>query len=182
LAYRLRSTTVLRAGYGRSFNGAGVGAVFGQNPEVDPPVQFGQFLSAPNIYSPAVTNYLSTGPPLPPQFPIGSNGRFPLPDGVGVYFYFYPLDRYRIPLADFWNLSLQHEIRSDLTAEVAYVGNVGRHLFANRNTNQAVPGPGDFALRRPFTKVGLSEAVYAVSNYHTPSYYSLQAKSAKQTH
>ena len=181
LAYQLRSSTVVRAGYGRSFNAAGVGAVFGQNPELDPPVQFGQFLSAPNIYSPAVTNFLSTGPPLPPQFPIGSNGRFPLPDGVGVYFYFYPLDRYRIPLADFWNLSLQHEIRSDLTAEVAYVGNVGRHLFANRNTNQAVPGPGDFALRRPFTKFGLSQAVYDVCNCDNSSYHSLQAKLQKRT-
>ena len=181
LAYRLRLGTVVRAGYGRSFNGAGVGAVFGQNPELDPPVQFGQFLSAPNIYSTAVPTFLTTGPPLPPLFPIGSNGRFPLPDGVGVYFYFYPLDRYRIPLADFWNLSVQHEIRSDLTAEVAYVGNVGRHLFANRNTNQAVPGPGDLDPRRPFNKFGLSQGVYDVCNCDNSSYHSLQAKLQKRT-
>jgi Carboxypeptidase regulatory-like domain/TonB dependent receptor len=180
-AYRLRPITVLRAGYGRSFNGAGVGAVFGQNPEVDPPVQFGQFLSAPNIYSPAVPNFLATGPPLPPPFPIDSNGRFPLPDGVGVYFYFYPLDSYRIPLADFWNFSVQHEIRSDLTAEIAYVGNVGRHLFANRNTNQAVPGPGDYGPRRPFNKFGLSQGVYDVCNCDNSSYHSLQAKLQKRT-
>ncbi len=181
LAYQLRTTTVVRAGYGRSFNAAGVGAVFGQNPEVDPPVQFGQFLSAANNYSPVVPNFLATGPPLPPPVPIGSNGRYPLPDGVGVYFYFFPLDTYRIPLSDFWNLSVQHEIRSNLTAEVAYVGNVGRHLFANRNTNQAVPGPGDFGPRRPFNKFGLSQGVYDVCNCDNSSYNGLQAKLQQRT-
>jgi hypothetical protein len=181
LAYQLRPRTVLRAGYGRSFNAAGVGAVFGQNPELDPPVQFGQYLSANNIYSAAVPTFLTTGPPLPPTPPIGSNGRFPLPDGVGVYFYFYPLNSYRIPLADFWNFSVQHEINPTLTAEVAYVGNVGRHLFANRNTNQAVPGPGDYGPRRPFNKFGLSQAVYDVCNCDNSSYNSLQAKLQKRT-
>src|SRR5207247_4461178 len=54
LAYRLRSTTVLRAEYGRSFNGAGEGAVFGQILDVDPQFNFGNFLIAPNFYPPAL--------------------------------------------------------------------------------------------------------------------------------
>src|SRR5690348_11132960 len=179
VAYQLRPTTVVRAGYGRGFNAAGVGAVFGQNPELDPPTLIPQFLSAPNIYSPAIPDFLTKGPPLP-TLPVGSNGRFRLPDGVGLYFYFYPLDSYRIPLADFWNLSVQHEIRHDLTAEIAYVGNVGRHLFANRNTNQAVPGPGDLDPRRPFAKFGLTQGIYDVCNCDNSSYNSLQAKLQKR--
>jgi hypothetical protein len=181
LAYQLQSRTVLRAGYGRSFNAAGTGAVFGQNPEYDPPTLLSQFLSAPNPYSTGVSDFLGVGPPLPPVPPVGANGRFPLPDQVGVYFYVHPLDSYRIPLVDFWNLAVQHEIKPNLTAEVAYVGNVGRHLYANRNTNQAIPGPGDFDPRRPFHKFGLTQAIYDVCNCDNSGYNSLQAKLQKRT-
>ncbi len=110
LAYRLTPKTVIRAGYGRSYNAAGVGAVFAQNPEIDPPVQFVQNLTQPNPYSTAIPTFLSSGPPAPPTPPIGANGRYPLPNGVSVYFFFNPLDSYRIPEADFWNFTVQHVV------------------------------------------------------------------------
>ena len=34
---------------------------------------------------------------------------------------------------------MQHQFTPSLTAEIAYVGNVGRHLFINPNVNQAAP-------------------------------------------
>ena len=37
-AYSISQHTVVRAGYGRSFTPAGLGAVFGQAPDYDPPV------------------------------------------------------------------------------------------------------------------------------------------------
>jgi len=182
LAYQIFSNTVVRAGYGRGFNAAGVGAVFAQNPEIDPPVQFVHNLTSANQYGNAVPTFLTTGPPPPANPPIGSTGRYPLPDGVVVYFYFDTPSSYRIPLADFWNLSVQHQIRSSFTVEAAYVGNVGRHLFLNRNENQAVPGPGsDFNLRRPFfNKFGLTQAIYDVCNCDNSSYNSLQLKAQKR--
>jgi hypothetical protein len=176
IAYRLFPKTVLRAGYGRSFNGAGVGAVFAQNPEVDPPVQFVQNLTQPNPYTTAIPTFLTSGPPAPPTPPIGSNGRYPLPNGVSVYFYFSPLDSYRIPLSDSWNFTVQHEVTNKLSVEAAYVGNVGRHLFTNPNENQAVPGPGDYGPRRPFYKFGDTQAIYAVCNCDNSSYNALQIK------
>ncbi|MFB3920541.1 MAG: TonB-dependent receptor [Terriglobia bacterium] len=178
-AYQLQPKTVVRAGYGRSFNAAGVGAVFAQNPEYSPPVYITQALTAPNPYVNAV-DLLAGAPPEPVMPEIGPNGRFPLPPDIGIYFYFDQPDAYRIPLADFWNLSVQHEINPTLTAEVAYVGNVGRHLFANRNTNQAVPGPGDYDPRRPFFKFGLSQGIYDVCNCDNSNYNSLQAKLQKR--
>jgi hypothetical protein len=179
-AYQLRSTTVIRAGYGRSFNAAGVGAVFGQNPELDAPTVVLQNVNQPNQYTSAIPNLLTNGPPTPVLPPVGPNGRFKLPDQVQVYFYFYPLDSYRIPLADLWNFSIQQQIQPNLTAEVAYVGNVGRHLFINPNTNQAIPGPGDYDPRRPFYKFGLTQAIYSVCNCDNSSYNSLQAKLQKR--
>jgi hypothetical protein len=180
IAYRLFPKTVIRAGYGRSFNAAGVGAVFAQNPELDPPVQFVQNLTQPNPYTTNIPTFLTTGPPAPPTPPIGPNGRYPLPNGVSVYFYFYPLNSYRIPLSDSWNFTVQHELKRDLTVEAAYVGNVGRHLFLNLNQNQAVPGPGDYDPRRPFYQFGLTQAIYSVCNCDNSSYNALQLKVQKR--
>ena len=181
LTYQLFSKTVVRAGYGRSFNAAGYGAVFAQNPEIDPPVQFVYNLTSPNQYVTGVPTFLTSGPPPPANPPIGTTGRYPLPDGVSVFFYFDTPNSYRIPLADAWNLTVQHQIQPSFSVEAAYVGNVGRHLYLNRNENQAVPGPGaDFNLRRPFHKFGLSQAIYDVCNCDNSSYHSLQLKVQKR--
>ncbi len=68
-AYQLFPKTVIRAGYGRGFNAAGVGSVFAQNPEIDPPVQFVQNLNAPNPYTTAIPTFLGSGPPAPARPP-----------------------------------------------------------------------------------------------------------------
>ena len=180
LAYQATAKTVMRMGYGRSFNAAGVGAVFAQNPELDPPVQFVQNLTAANPYATAIPTFLTSGPTPAARPPIGSTGRYPLPDGISVYFFFDPLNSYRIPLSDSWNFTLQHEIAKSLTVEAAYVGNVGRHLFLNPNRNQAVPGPGDYNARRPFFKFGDTQAIYSVCNCDNSSYNSMQLKVQKR--
>jgi hypothetical protein len=180
IAYQLTNKTVIRTGYGRSFNAAGVGAVFAQNPELDPPVQFVQNLNPPNPYVTAIPTFLTTGRPAPPPPPT-NKGRYPLPNGIQIYFFFDSPDSYRIPLADFWNFSVQHQISSTLTVEAAYVGNVMRHGFLNENTNQAVPGPGDYNPRRRFfQKYGLTQYLYDVCNCDNSSYNSLQMKLQKR--
>ncbi len=90
------------------------------------------------------TSTCSHGPPAVPNPPVGTTGRYPLPDGISVYYYTYPADSYRIPEAYFWNLAVETEFTNSLAFELAYVGNVGRHLFLSLNENQAVPGPGDY--------------------------------------
>jgi hypothetical protein len=180
IAYQLTNKTVIRTGYGRSYNAAGVGAVFAQNPELDPPVQFVQVLNQPNPYTTSIPTFLTTGRPPAPSPPIGTTGRYPLPNGIQVYFFFDTPDAYRIPLADFWNFSVQHQIAPTLTVEAAYVGNVGRHGFLNENRNQAVPGPGNFDSRRPFFKYGDEQPIYDVCNCDNSSYNSLQMKLQKR--
>jgi hypothetical protein len=179
IAYQAAPTWVIRAGYGRSFNAAGVGAVWAQNPEIDPPVQFVQNLNPPNPYTTAIPTFLTSGH-VPAAVPDFTSGRYPLPPGVSVYFFFDPLSSYRIPLSDAWNFSVQHQIVPTLTLEAAYVGNVGRHLFLNLNRNQAYPGPGDFDARRPFDKYGDTQAIYSVCNCDNSDYNSLQVKAQKR--
>jgi hypothetical protein len=190
VAYQVREHTVVRAGYGRSFTPAGLGAVFGQAPDYDPPITMPQQVSQSDPYLPVFN--LLTGPPAPPNPVVGTNGRYPLPDGLNVYYFFNPPSSYRIPLADSWNLTVQHELTSTLTAEVAYIGNVGRHLYVNPNVNQAAPpdpacvaagtcDPNDYNSRRLFfQKFGLTQGLYEICNCDNSSYHALQAKVQKR--
>jgi hypothetical protein len=178
IAYQLQTNTVLRAGYGWGFTPAGYGSIFGQGLEYNPPILNGQTIPQANPYSPDFN--LLTGPPLPVNPPIGSNGTYALPDGISVYNWFWPLNSYRIPMAYFWNATLQHQFSNGLSFQVAYVGNVGRHLYVNPNINQAVPGPGNFDSRRPFfPKFVLEQGIFYTCNCSTSNYNGLQVKLEK---
>lgn len=179
IAYQLTEHTVIRTGYGESFTPGGLGAVFGQGADYNPPIVNPQSLSATDIYQP-VFNLLN-GPPAPVSPPVSSTGRYPLPNGIGVNYYTWPLDSYRIPEVYFWNFTVQHQFSSDLALEVGYVGNVGRHLFLSLNENQAIPGPGDLTAREPFYLLyGLTQGIYQYCNCDNSNYNSLQAKLQKQ--
>jgi hypothetical protein len=181
IAYQLRSNTVIRAGYGWGYTPAGYGAIFGQGLEYNPPILNGQTIPQANPYSSAFN--LLTGPPLPVNPPIGSNGSYPLPNGISVYNWFWPLNAYRIPMAYFWNAAVQHQFSTGLSFQLAYVGNVGRHLYLNPNINQAVPGPGDFNPRRPFYPTfGLGQGIYYTCDCANSNYHGLQAKLEKHAH
>ena len=110
IAYQLTTKTVIRAGYGRSFNAAGVGAVFAQNPELDPPVQFVQDLNPPNPYSTAIPTFLTTGRPPPPIPRSEQPAATRCLTASRCTFSSTRSGAYRIPLADFWNFSVQHEL------------------------------------------------------------------------
>ena len=193
LAYQMTEHTVIRAGYGRSFTPAGLGAVFGQAPDYDPPIILPQQLNPANNYS-SVFNLL-TGPPLPTVPTGGTSGRFPLPGDLNVYYFFSSPDAFRVPLADSWNLTVQHGFTPTLTAEVGYIGNVGRHLYINPNVNQAAPpdpncnpdpsvagGCNDFDSRRLFfQRFGLSQGLYEICNCDNSSYHAMQVKVQKRT-
>jgi hypothetical protein len=179
IAYQATERDVIRAGYGHSFNPGGLGAVFGQGADYNPPIVNPQSLSAVNPYS-QVFNLLN-GAPTPLNPPVSSTGRYRLPDGIGINYFTDPLDGYRIPEVYFWNVAVQHQFTNDLALEVAYVGNVGRHLFLALNRNQAVPGPGDFNPRRPFyPQYGLTQGLYQYCNCDNSNYNSLQTKLQKR--
>ncbi|HEY7210282.1 MAG TPA: TonB-dependent receptor [Bryobacteraceae bacterium] len=179
IAYQATQKTVIRAGYGSSTNPGGLGSVFGQGADYNPPIVNPQSVSQANIYF-APFNLLN-GPPVPVNPPVGSNGRYQLPDGIGINYFTDPLDSYRIPLVQFWNFTVQQQLTSSMALQVAYVGNVGRHLFAALNRNQAIPGPGDVNPRRPFYNTfGLTQGLYQYCNCDNSNYNSLQTKFQKQ--
>ena len=179
LAYQAAPKTVIRAGYGESTNPGGLGSIFGQGADYNPPITNPQSINQSNIYF-APFNLLN-GPPAPVNPPVNSNGRYLLPNGIGINYFTDPVDSYRIPTVQFWNFTVQQQLTSSMAIEAAYVGNAGRHLFEAINRNQAVPGPGDVDPRRPFyNSFGLEQGIFQYCNCDNSSYNALQMKLQKQ--
>jgi hypothetical protein len=179
IAFQADPKTVIRAGFGISLNPGGLGAVFGQGADYNPPIVNAQSVNQNNSYI-APFNLLN-GPPAPPEPSVGANGTYPLPDGIGINYFLSPLNSYRIPEVYFWNFTVQHRVTQTLALEVAYVGNVGRHLYETLNANQAVPGPGDVDPRRPFYNLyGLEQFIAQYCNCANSNYNGLQTKLQKQ--
>jgi hypothetical protein len=153
VTYQFSDNTVLRAGYGRSYDLGVFGSIFGHTVTQNLPVLSVQNLNAPSNFD-RVFN-LAQGPP-PPQFvQVPSNGRFPLPNGVTPRAV---PPKQEPPQVDAWNVTYQRQLNAQSSVELAYVGNHGRRVFTgdnpDTNMNQAslvgfLQGvPRD--LRKPF--------------------------------
>lgn len=175
LAYRLGKNTVIRAAFGRGYAINGVGANFGRMYR-NWPIQQNQEISAATSFTSAFT--LAQGPPPAAAIPpIPSSGRLPLPVGVP---YLYPgPGPYPHSYVDSWNLTIQRQLRGT-TLEVAYLGNVGRRLWMDRNSNAPVPGPGPLNPNRPFfNRFGWTQSLNLHRAQGRSKYHSLQAKVEK---
>ncbi len=53
-----------------------------------------------------------------------------------------------------WSFGIQRELASNLVLDVSYLGSQGHRLPIGWNINQAFPGPGSVASRRPFPAFG----------------------------
>jgi len=184
ITYKLDDNTVIRAGYGRSYDIGVFGSTFGHSVTQNLPVLSVQSLALQADFE-RVFN-LAEGPP-PPVFPaVPASGRFPLPDGV---FARALPDKQILPTLDAWNLTLQRQVTSRLSAEVAYVGNKGTHVFTGDNPaidlNEATlvgygggPGTPGFVPRderRPlYKKFGWTQAINYYCNCADDRYDSLQ--------
>ena len=137
-AYSIDPKTVLRGGAGILY----AYETYNSNPEVK---------NAPFNGSIVVTN--SSGAagyaaalPISAGFPASRPTLFPT---LGSAFQVY---QWRNPNTSVheYNLNLQRQITSHDVISIAYVGQTGFHLLINPNINQAVPGAGAVASRRPF--------------------------------
>ncbi len=159
VSFRVFKDTVLRGGYGRSYymnaDGAGFGTQGGGWP-----IKQSQSDTQVNAYTP-LPYTLDQGPGLPAPLPAyPANGMIPF-DGTLYSEYFVGVGTYPHSYNDTYNVTLEHAFPHQITASVAYVGNIGRHLWDNINMNLAVPGPGDLTTREPlFAKFGWTQPEY----------------------
>jgi outer membrane receptor protein involved in Fe transport len=181
--YQIDQQTVLRAGYGRSYDIGVFGSLFGHSVTQNLPVLAVQELRAPSNFDSVFT--LTSGPP-PPVFPVvPSSGRFKLPNGV--FSRALPTTQ-RPPAVDAYNVTVQRQLTETLALEIGYVGNHGTHVFAgdgpaidiNQATLKGYPDvPRD--QRRPFyNKFGWTQGIDYFCNCATNRYDSLQTRLTKR--
>ena len=154
IAYQLTPKTVIRAGYGRSFDIGVFGSNFGHTVTQNLPVLLKQNLNASNLPVPGsgdrVPLFALDDGPIPPVFPaVPDNGIIPFNDeelggqisGVHIR----PPDQV-LPTVDAWNVTVQHQITNTLSLEAAYVGSKGTHGFAGNGPNYNVNPVGHLEL------------------------------------
>jgi outer membrane receptor protein involved in Fe transport len=188
VSYQVAPQTVLRGGYGRSYYLNADGAWFGTQgccwpiKQSQTDVQVDPF--TPQGYT------LDQGPGLPPTLPaFPSNGQISFQGAPGGSEYFVGVGSYPHSYNDTYNVTLEHSFPYQITASIAYVGNIGRHLWDNYNVNLPPPGPGTYTSREPFfANYGWAVPEYQRNNkvYNEPemrsNYNSLQAHVEKRFH
>jgi len=149
VAYQVSPKTVVRMGYGRSYDIGVFGSLFGHTVTQNLPVLANEQLNSPtNDNKTAAFNFTGTclpAPsntvcgPAPNQFPvIPANGILPLFGPAGNVSPRIRPDKLVAPTLDAWNVTVQHQLTNKTSIEIGYVGNHGTHVFkGNSNTYNA---------------------------------------------
>jgi outer membrane receptor protein involved in Fe transport len=189
IAYQLNPKTVVRIGYGRSFDVGMFGSIFGHSVTQNLPVLGTQSLQPSNNWD-HVFN-LALGPPaLDPATvldsqPLGPTGNPRFPNGIRAWIY---PDRMRLPTVDAWNATVQRQITSTFSLEAAYVGNKGTHIFVGEGPSFDINVPTQVGFgtlstdqRRHFFSIfGWNVPMPCFCNLGNNKYNSLQTKAEKR--
>jgi hypothetical protein len=151
VAYQMRPTTVIRGGYGRSFDIGVFGSIFGHAATQNLPVLSNQEIVATGSYLNSAFT-LASGPPAPTPIAVPTNGLLPNP-GYAVNSRARP-NPLRLPSLDAWNLSLQQSLTPTLSLTVAYVGNKGTHTLGDGAANTTNPNETAIFLPAQYSITG----------------------------
>ncbi len=179
IAYQIDPKTVIRAGYGWSYNLGTFGSTFGHNVTQNPPVLTYQSPSTPGGVNFLPVFTLAQGPPAPPTITVGSNGTFPLPNGINPKF---RPDTVTVPTIYQYNVTLEHQLTNKIVVSGGYVGNADRHGFIGTgqsvNPNEAIfyPGQTNTNLDQPYYNLyGWTQGLSYYCNCSNENYNSFQA-------
>ncbi|MEG9438851.1 TonB-dependent receptor [Edaphobacter sp. HDX4] len=166
IAYQIRPATVIRGGYGRSFDIGVFGSIFGHAATQNLPVLSSQeVVATAGPLSQAFS--LASGPPAPSPIPVPSSGLLPNP-GYAVSSRARP-NPLRLPTLDAWNLSLQQSLTSTLSLTIAYVGNKGTHTMGDNSANTNNPNEAAIFLPAEYSITGqplhYDSSVSSTTNY-----------------
>jgi len=182
IAYQLNEKTVIRTGYGRSFDIGVFGSIFGHTATQNLPVLADQSLSNANDSTTGVafcvgsdmenpgcvgganlsagTGVAGTGGPVaytPPAVP--ADGLLPNPGAnVTSRARQNPL---RFPTLDAWNLSMQRALTPTLSLTLAYVANKGTNTLSDGDGNST--NPNEAAINLPATTVAYGQTLSSIT-------------------
>jgi len=193
IAYEIAPKTIIRTGYGRSYDVGVFGVSFGHNVTQNVPVLANQSLNPSQAYLAVFT--LAQGPPslLDPTTilasqPKGAGGNPILPNGISPNVLPLTADnKMRLPVVDTWNLTVERQFVGGLVFSAAYVGNKGTHVTpggTNYNVNQpTIVGFGTLNTNQRrlfFQKYGWSQTIKYFSDDGTTKYNALQLRGEKR--
>jgi hypothetical protein len=156
IAYTATPKTVIRAGFGIFY--AFAMQTSNLSPAKNPP--FSGSLQTSNS-----TSDFNGASPISAGFPAARPALFPI---AGLAWVYYPYD-FKTNGAYEWNFNVQRELGPGNVLTVAYVGAAGRHILVSENINEAIPGPGAVAPRRPYPNLGdgTTVAPWGSSSFHS---------------
>ncbi len=152
ISYQLDPKTVIRAGYGRSFDIGVFGSVFGHVVTQNLPVLANQQLNTSSTTGNAFL--LSVGPTAYTGPAVPTSGLLPNP-GYAVQSKARP-NPMQFPTLDAWNLSIQRQVSPTMTVTLAYVGNKGTHTLGDGDSNNTNPNEGAINLPAMYSVNGQS--------------------------
>ena len=166
IAYQVTPATVIRGGYGRSFDIGVFGSIFGHAATQNLPVLSSQEVVATG--GPLTGAFsLASGPPAPGTIPVPASGFLPNP-GYAVNSRARP-NSLLLPTLDAWNLALQQSFTPTVSLTVAYVGNKGTHTLGDTSGNTNNPNETAIFLPAEFSITGqplhYDSAVSSSTNY-----------------
>jgi hypothetical protein len=165
LAYRLDNRTVIRAGYGISYDPLPMSRVFR-----DPyPLTVVQDFPGPNSYTPSGS--LTTGIPLFTG-PDLSTGRATVPATALISRSPFAAELHRGYIQS-WNFTIERELPAQVLLTAAYVGTGTTHQFVDHELNAAPPGGGT-AGRALYALFGRTAATVFEDGWLSSHYHSLQ--------
>jgi hypothetical protein len=145
ISYQIDSKTVIRAGYGRSFDMGVFGSIFGHTATQNLPVLANQSVTNTSANVDGYAFGLATGPAANVFPTVPGNGLLANPGySVGSKARPNPLT---FPTLDAWNLSVQRQISPTMTLTVAYIGNKGTHTLGDGDSNST--NPNEAAINLP---------------------------------
>ncbi len=195
LAYQVTPKTVVRAGYGWSYNLGTFGSTFGHNVTQNPPVLINQNITNGNVCGSNFCDVftLAQGPPLPAIPATNLDGTISLNNKInpnnnklGSIKTRPPI--FTMPVVYLFNFSVQHQLTSKVSVQGSYVGNQTRHGFLGPSSNTVnineplfVPGVNS-NLTRPYNGLlgprynyGFTNDVNDFCNCANAEYNSFQA-------
>jgi len=136
IAYQLNPKTVIRTGYGRSFDIGVFGSIFGHMLTQNLPVLVNQ--NIPNTGPNTAAFNLAVGPTAFVFPAVGASGTIPIGVGDNAKI---RSDPNTFPTIDAWNFAVQRQLTATASVTVAYVGNKGTHTFMgdDKSTNPNEP-------------------------------------------
>ena len=134
--YQLNEKTVIRGGFGRTYDIGVFGSLFGHSVTQNLPVLASQELRGAENFDAAFN--LAQGPTALVFPTVPSSGQFPLPNGV----FSRALPRkQRPPTVDAFNVTVQRQLTDTMSVEVGYVANRGRDVFTGDGPGVNVNDP-----------------------------------------